>query len=443
MNFIKKWINNKSFGWLTIWAIGVSLVISGDSFGWNNGVDIGGPIGFLIAFIIISIFYLCIVRCNIELSYVFPNANNPSEFTFQAFGKFARNILVFFVCIEYIFSLPAIAGAIGEYVSILLPNSLNSKQISIIVLLIFCFLNMFKIEFSILVIFLLTFLAIFELILYSSVALPNFSIKNLQAIPKYSINLNQIFKSLPFAIWIYLGIEGISLSLKEVHPKNFKMNLTKGYYYSFITIFILTICVLIITAGSVTWTQKSWDSLVINNNHPIPYIIQLIYTKKSIILKLFTCIGLFGLIASLHGLIFASINLINFILNTHFGDKKNSRLYAGLFVLIIGIISLFGFNTDYLIQFSVFGALGLYIMNALSLLKLKFFNQNPTHKNIQLALTIFKNKNTLISIIIIFVLSIVSLISFIEQKLLYFVYFCAMFFVYIVLLKIKTKSTND
>ncbi|MCX8481194.1 MAG: hypothetical protein ORN58_04665, partial [Sediminibacterium sp.] len=131
MNIIKKWIKNKSLGWISIWAIGVSLVISGDSFGWNSGANIGGPIGFLISFIIISILYLCIVRCNIELSYVFPTASNPSEFTFHAFGKFASNLLLFFVCIEYIFSVPAIAGAIGEYLSILLPNNFDTKKISI------------------------------------------------------------------------------------------------------------------------------------------------------------------------------------------------------------------------------------------------------------------------------------------------------------------------
>jgi len=57
-----------------IWSLGVGAVITGMYFGWNPGLPVGGPIGMLIASLIVCVLYLAWVLGLSELSVAMPFA---------------------------------------------------------------------------------------------------------------------------------------------------------------------------------------------------------------------------------------------------------------------------------------------------------------------------------------------------------------------------------
>jgi hypothetical protein len=47
IDYIRQHALNKPLGVIHIWALGVGVVITGEYFGWNFGLPVGGPTGVL------------------------------------------------------------------------------------------------------------------------------------------------------------------------------------------------------------------------------------------------------------------------------------------------------------------------------------------------------------------------------------------------------------
>src|SRR5258707_10119678 len=58
IQYIREHALNKPLGVIHIWALGVGVVITGEYFGWNFGLPVGGPVGVLIASLIVCVLYL-------------------------------------------------------------------------------------------------------------------------------------------------------------------------------------------------------------------------------------------------------------------------------------------------------------------------------------------------------------------------------------------------
>src|SRR5262249_42294198 len=70
-----------------IWSLGVGAVITGMYFGWNPGLTTGGPMGMLIASLIVCVLYLAWVLGLSELSVAMPFAGGPLAYGRRAVGK--------------------------------------------------------------------------------------------------------------------------------------------------------------------------------------------------------------------------------------------------------------------------------------------------------------------------------------------------------------------
>lgn len=60
---------------LKLWGLIVGMVISGQYFGWNYGIAQGGISGFIIAFLLVAIFYSTFIFCLAEMSTMLPNSS--------------------------------------------------------------------------------------------------------------------------------------------------------------------------------------------------------------------------------------------------------------------------------------------------------------------------------------------------------------------------------
>ena len=55
-----------------IWALGVGIVVCGQYFGWNLGLEGNGPLALVVASLLICLLFLCWVLVLAELSVAMP-----------------------------------------------------------------------------------------------------------------------------------------------------------------------------------------------------------------------------------------------------------------------------------------------------------------------------------------------------------------------------------
>lgn len=355
-----------------LWALAVGLVISGEYFGWNYGWNVAGTIGFLIATLIVTVLYITFVFSFTELTTGIPHSGGPFAFAYKAFGPWGGLIAGYATLIEFVFAPPAIAFALGSYIHFLYP-AIPVMYTAVGCYVLFTFINMLGIKESALFNLIVTILAIGELLLFLGIISPHFKMENFLN-HNEGIGYSGIFAALPFAIWFYLGIEGVAMVAEEVTEPH--RNIPKGYLLGIATLVLLALGVMIFSAGVGDWTKLS------TIDYPLPESISMAMGKASSWTKIFAGIGLFGLIASFHGLIIGYSRQI-FALSRSgflplFLSQVNKRFSTPHWALIagglLGLISLFTGSTSEVITISAMGAVLMYCISMISLLKLRSKN---------------------------------------------------------------------
>jgi len=358
-----------------LWGLGVGYVISGMYFGWNLGLEQGGTGGLAIATAFIILLYTSFTFSYAELAAAIPRAGGAFDYAHRALGRDLGFITGMAQNIEFIFAPPAIAFAIGAYFNLFFPQ-IPILTIAIFAYILFTALNIYGVKAAALFELVITILAVGELLLFSGIALPHFEFKNLQknAMPH---GWPGIFAAIPFAIWFFLGIEGVANTAEEViHPQR---TLLLGFGSAIVTLVILCVLIFISSIGVGGWEVIVYKRDGGSSDSPLPLALAQITGSNHLLYHLLITIGLFGLIASFHGLIlsagrstyeFGKVKFAPaFLGKIHPGYKTPSN--ALLINMVLGIIALFSGKTAEIITLSVFGALTLYILSMISMLRLR------------------------------------------------------------------------
>lgn len=352
-----------------LWAIAVGLVISGEYFGWNYGWGVAGTVGFLIATLIITVLYITFIFSFTELTTSIPHAGGPFAYSYKAFGPLGALVAGYATLAEFLLATPAIAFALGNYVHFLYP-SLPVLWTAIGCYVVFTGINLLGIKESAIFTLVVTLLAVGELLIYMGIVAPSFKSTNFfhNAMPA---GWGGVFAALPFAMWLYVCIEGVAMVAEEV--KNPAKTIPAGYISGILTLMLLAIGVMVLTGGITDWQQLTAI------DYPLPESIGIVLGKNNSITKLFAGIGLFGLIASFHSIIIGysrqmfALGRSGFLpgilatVNRKYQTPHWSLLVGGLF----GIIALCLGKTDQLVILSVLGAALMYIMSMISLFVLR------------------------------------------------------------------------
>ncbi len=358
-----------------LWGLGVGYVISGMYFGWNLGLEQGGTLGLAIATVFIIVMYFTFTFSYSELACAIPKAGGAFDYANRAMGKDIGFIAGMAQNIEFIFAPPAIAFAIGAYFNLFFPQ-LPVLAIAIVVYIGFTALNIYGVKAAATFELVITILAVGELLLFSSITLPHFDIKNLQhnAFPH---GWQGVFASIPFAIWFFLAIEGVANVAEEaINPQR---TILFGFGSAIITLVVLCILTFISSVGVAGWEAIVYKVDGSASDSPLPLALGKIVGNSSWLFHLLITIGLFGLVASFHGIILAAGRA-----SFEFGRVKMAPSFLGkihrrfqtpsnalLANMFIGIIALLTGKTSEIITISVFGALTLYIISMISLLQLR------------------------------------------------------------------------
>jgi ethanolamine permease len=353
-----------------LWAIAVGLVISGEYFGWNYGWGVSGTIGFLIATIIITVMYVTFIFSYTELTTAIPHAGGAFAYAYRSMGPFGGLVAGYATLVDFLFATPAIAAALGAYLNFLYPG-IPIIPSAIFFNVIFIGLNVSGVKESATFSVFITILAVLELLLFMGVVGPHFKMANYLHNPM-PFGWGGVFAALPFAVWFYLAIEGVAMVAEEV--KEPKRNIPKGYISGLATLIFLAFGVMILTGGITHWENLSG---VLD---PLPQSISIALGKANSLTKVFAGIGLFGLIASLHGTVLASSRQVFAMARSGYLPKFLSgvshkfqtphwALVAGGLISVIALY--FDPTAISIVILSALGAVTMYMMSMVSLFILR------------------------------------------------------------------------
>ncbi len=335
-----------TLGTWQLWGIAVGLVISGEYFGWSYGWGTSGTLGFLVTTLLVAVMYTCFIFSFTELTTAIPNAGGPFAYSLRAFGTYGGMLAGLATLIEFVFAPPAIAMAIGAYLNVQYPT-LDPRIAAIGAYLVFMGLNIVGVAIA----------ATFELV----------------------VTFSGIFAAIPFAIWFFLAIEGAAMAAEEA--KDPKRTIPRAYIAGILTLVILALGVMVFAGGVGDWRQLS------NINDPLPQAMKAVVGNSSTWLHMLVWIGLFGLVASFHGIIlgysrqFFALARAGFLPHglarlSRFRTPHRAILAGGVIGIAAicsdSVVKIQGMSlTAAMITMSVFGAIVMYVMSMLSLFKLR------------------------------------------------------------------------
>jgi ethanolamine permease len=375
----------KTLSTLQLWGIAVGLVISGEYFGWSYGWAAAGTLGFLISTIFVALMYLSFIFSFTELTTAIPNAGGPFAYCARAFGPTGGYVAGFATLIEFVFAPPAIALAIGSYFTVQFPG-LNPKHVAFAAYLIFMGLNIVGVQVAATFELFVTVLAIFELLVFMGVVAPGFSVAHFvrggwSGSDAFSVAaVPGIFAAIPFAIWFFLAIEGVAMAAEEARDPH--RSIPIAYSAGILTLLALALGVMVFAGAAGDWTKLS------NINDPLPQAMRFLVSDGSPWLRMLVSLGLLGLVASFHGIIFGYSRQIfalgragylpGYFAKVHPRFKTPHRaVVAGGIVGIATIyfddfVKLEGASlTAAIVTISAFGAILMYMLAMAALFKLR------------------------------------------------------------------------
>lgn len=375
----------QTLGTVQLWGIAVGLVISGEYFGWSYGWASAGTLGFTVTAIFVAAMYTTFIFSFTELTTSIPHAGGPFAYSKAAFGPTGGYLAGAATLIEFVFAPPAIALAIGAYLNVQFP-ALDPKLIALCAYLVFMTLNIVGVQVAATFELLITLVAIFELLVFMGVVAPDFSMANFTKggwAGQDSFSLAAIpgmFAAIPFAIWFFLAIEGVAMAAEEA--KDPQRSIPIAYITGILTLVVLAIGVMLFAGGSGDWTRLS------NINDPLPQAMKGVVGENSNWLHMLVWLGLFGLIASFHGIIIGYSRQIFALAREgylpHYFSKIHPRFHTPHRAILaggaVGIAAIYSDQwitiggqtlTANIVTMAVFGAITMYIVSMLALFKLR------------------------------------------------------------------------
>jgi ethanolamine permease len=369
----------KSLSGLHLWGIAVGLVISGEYFGWSYGWAQAGTLGFLVATVLVALMYASFIFSFTELTTAIPHAGGPFAYCRRAFGPLGGVAAGFATLVEFVFAPPAIALAIGAYLNVQFPG-LDARVAATGAYGLFMALNIAGVGVAATFELFVTLLAIGELLVFMGVVSPGFSWANFTAHGWAEDPVGGIFAALPFAIWFFLAIEGAAMAAEEA--KDPSRTIPRAYIAGILTLVALAFGTMIFAGAVGDWRRLA------DINDPLPQAMKMVVGDSSGWLHMLVWIGLFGLIASFHGIIMGYSRQIFALAREGFlpaflADLSPSRKTPHWAILAGGAVGIAAIWSDSfvtlggqpltanIVTMSVLGALTMYIFSMAALFALR------------------------------------------------------------------------
>jgi len=358
-----------------LWGLGVGYVISGNYFGWNLGLAEGGAGGMLFALIPVIVMYACFTFCYTEMACAIPKAGGAFDYGTRAYGQNFGLLCGTAQLVEFVFAPPAIALGFGSYLSGFFPE-ISPLFAAVTAYILFTLLNISGVKTAASFELFVTVVAVVGLLIFAGNALPAFDSANLK-LNELPFGWAGVAAAVPFAIWFFLAIEGVANVAEEtVNPQK---NIMRGFGAALITLIVLCGLTFFSSVGANGWETAVYPpGKTEASDSPLPLVFQSIGISAGW-QTLILVFGLFGIVASLNGIILAAGRALYEMAKAGFAPSPLAALHkkfksphgALLANLGVGVVALFTGRTGDLITIACFGALALYFFSMLAFVKLR------------------------------------------------------------------------
>jgi ethanolamine permease len=394
-------LERKAGAWL-IWGLGVAYVISGEYYGWQFGFAQGVG-GMLLATILIAVMYTFMVYGISEMASALPTTGGPYAFGRRALGVYGGFINGLGATIEYLLAISVIGTGIGIYLTGLpgledLPDVLGltaGEWLYILIFIGFLLIHFLGVRETLMSVFIVASIASVVLVVWFLYLLPDFDFSRFSDVP---VDPNAagastflptgwvgILAAIPYAAWFYLAIEGTPLAGEETRDP--ARDVPKGSIAAMFTLVAFS-ALAFIAAGATQGPQS-----LSTTGNPIGDPVAAIHGENWFFWFV-VIVGLSGLIASFHSVIYAYSRIIYALSRAGYFPRwlsltsRNRKIpYWALtvpalisMVLIVALargltppegFTELGYAGSILIQISVFAALITYIVMMLAYIVLK------------------------------------------------------------------------
>ena len=370
---------------LQLWALGVGAVISGDFFGWNFGFVAGGFGGMMLALVIMTVLYIGLSFSLAEMSPALPHSGGAYSFARTTMGPWGGYVTGLAENMEYIFTPATIVVGIGGYLGAVFGTPAWCAPLWwLACYAAFAGLNVWGVELSfqftvVITICALAILAVFWVGAAPLVNWKHWALNDGALLPK---GYSGVFGALPFALWVYLGIEQLPLAAEESHDPG--RDMPRGILLALLTLIVCSFLTPALSGGIAPGALEVGKS-----TEPLFLSFKTIF-GSGLWSRLLALIACTGLIASFHAIIYAYGRQIfslaragyfpSWLSRTHPARKTPHRALIAGSVLGYGAalaIWLAGQNSAVgavLLNMAVFGAVIAYVLQMASfvLLRVRF-----------------------------------------------------------------------
>ena len=292
-----------------LWGIGVAAVVSGDFSGWNYGIASAGWGGFVVAAVVVTAMYFAMLFSIGEMSAAMPHTGGAYSFARAAMGPWGGFVTGVAETIEYVATTAVIVYFSGQYADAvtdaLLGISLPAWAWWVVLYAVFLVLNVAGAEisfrFAVVVACLsLAILAVFAVLALTSSALDLSSLFDIAPDPGQSSflphGIGPVVLAMPFAMWLFLGIEELPLAAEEAHDPT--RDIPRAGIWGMITL-VVTGGIVVVLNPALTGAQALGES-----GEPLldGFAAILPSGRLAAVLSAF---ALVGLLASLQGIMYA------------------------------------------------------------------------------------------------------------------------------------------
>lgn len=284
-------------GVLHLWALGVGAVISGDFFGWNFGFSAGGFTGLLASVGVVTVLYIALCFSLAEMSPALPHAGGAYSFARTSMGPLAGYITGLAENMEYIFTPATIVVGAGGYLGAIFGTPPGWAPVWWLgCYVVFVGLNIAGVELSFRFCLWLTFAAMGVLLVFYAGAIPLIDWHRYTTTAP-SKGWPGVLAALPFALWLYLGIEQLPLTAEETHDPG--RDMPKGILLALITLIVLSIATPLVSGS-----MPPGAAAVAASSEPLLLGFRAIFGTNTWT-RLLALLACTGLIASFHAIIYA------------------------------------------------------------------------------------------------------------------------------------------
>jgi ethanolamine permease len=372
----------------SLWALGVGAVISGDFFGWNFGLTVGGFGGLFVATGVITIMYVCLCFSIAEMSPALPHAGGAYSFARSSMGPWGAYVTGLAENMEYVLTPAVIVVGIGGYLGAIFetPDAWAPLWWAI-AYAVFVGLNVWGVEASFRFTVGITLLALAILVVFYVGALSVFDLERFAYTVEPDAGAGRFLPhgftgalaALPFAVWFYLAIEQLPLAAEESHEP--AVDMPRGILLGLLTLVVCAFLTLVLSAGIAPGAAALGAS-----DEPLFEGLRTIF-GAGLGSRALALVAVAGLVASFHAIIFAYGRQIFSLSRAGYFPRWLSRTHSTRetphVALIVGavlgyavalVIHLLGAEHPVgavLLNMAVFGAMISYILQMVSFVLLR------------------------------------------------------------------------